>query len=428
MSTIRTITVSLLCAIATTAGAQKLVGGDISMLPFYEESSAEYYDAHGNRITDAIAFSRSEGMNAMRVRLFVNPSHATEQEKNEGVRQDLALVKALGKRIKDADMSLLLDIHYSDTWADPSKQWTPEAWLTLDDNALAEQVYNYTTAVLQEMTAGGAAPDLIQTGNEISFGMLWGNRGTTDNRCFMGNTAHWERFGTLLRKATEACRSVCPASKIILHTERVAQPDVLLNFYQQMNALQVDYDIIGLSYYPYWHGGLDALETALNQLETTFPSKSVMVVETGYYHHYQPSDVAYDLSDVYPVSLEGQCAFTAELVRRLNNHASVTGLFWWFPEANEYGNPWETAVTPSGWYNAGLFDNETGHVNPAFFELKNFLNGATDMGFQTAIDPLSAGNQRVFTLNGQSVNAQNIPNGIYVVGNHRSFRKILMRR
>lgn len=85
--------------------------------------------------------------------------------------------KSLGKRIKAAGFQFMLDIHYSDTWADPGKQWTPEAWASLDDDALAKKVYDYTVEVLTQLKNAGAEPDFVQTGNEISYGMLWGPQG-----------------------------------------------------------------------------------------------------------------------------------------------------------------------------------------------------------------------------------------------------------
>lgn len=165
-------------------------------------------------------------MNAMRVRLFVDPSQAPEQEKGEGVRQDLEYVKRLGKQIKDAGMKLMLDFHYSDSWADPGKQFTPQDWVALDDGQLAERVHDYTRDVLREMKAYGAEPDFIQTGNEISYGMMWGERGAAEENllhCWPSSPeANWARFTRLLVQATKACREECPQAKIVLHVERVS--------------------------------------------------------------------------------------------------------------------------------------------------------------------------------------------------------------
>ena len=178
------------CALATALfctsiiNAQKYVGGDISMLPKYEEAGVVYKDKSGNTVSDVIAFFKQEGLNAMRVRLFVDPS----KDNDKAVCQDIEYVKKLGKRIKDAGMKFMLDFHYSDTWADPGKQWTPDAWKSLSDTELAQKVYDYTKDCLQQLKSAGAEPDMIQTGNEISYGMLWGTetavKGKNTNRCY----------------------------------------------------------------------------------------------------------------------------------------------------------------------------------------------------------------------------------------------------
>ena len=108
------------------------VGGDISLLPTYEEHGANYMDKEGKKITDMLSFLKEQGMNAMRVRLFVDPSRASSEHKGQGVRQDLDYVKKLGKRIKDMGLKFMLDFHYSDTWADPGHQATPYLFLTVD--------------------------------------------------------------------------------------------------------------------------------------------------------------------------------------------------------------------------------------------------------------------------------------------------------
>ncbi len=118
------------------------------MLPKYEEAEAKYYTHEGKDVSDVLSFFKDQGMNAMRVRLFVDPKKQTTNngkwETDYNVCQDLDWVKALGKRIKDKGMKFMLDFHYSDTWADPGKQWTPAAWASLDDNALAQKLYSYT--------------------------------------------------------------------------------------------------------------------------------------------------------------------------------------------------------------------------------------------------------------------------------------------
>ncbi len=136
MSKMRKTLLTILLATALTATGQKYVGGDISMLTKYEEAGVVYKDKDGQTV-QPLTFFKEQGMNAMRVRLFVDPS----RDSDKGVCQDLNYVKALGKRIKDAGMAFMLDFHYSDTWADPGKQWTPDAWKSLNDAQLYEQIY-----------------------------------------------------------------------------------------------------------------------------------------------------------------------------------------------------------------------------------------------------------------------------------------------
>ena len=365
-----------------------VVGGDISMLTKYEAhqrmalrygiTNAHYYDVNGQIIDDVITWTKQQGWNAARVRLFVNPENASAADKGQGVIQNLDTVKVLGRRIKEAGMQFMLDFHYSDSWADPVKQFTPAEWAELDDEALTQRVYEYTCDCLRALIAAGATPDYIQTGNEISYGMLWGPVGTPNSqlkKCYSGDEANWERFTNLLKAAGRACREECPQAKIILHTERVAKPSIMLNFYNQMKSKQVDYDIIGLSYYPYYHGSLTNLANALNNLTNNYPDKDIMIVETGYCYHYAISG-DYDLSSTWPITYEGQRKFTEDLVARLKPYSKVKGLFWWFPEANEYGlggNYWNTLHVNDAWYNAGLWDHQTGRALPALYELKSFV-------------------------------------------------------
>ena len=367
----------MLSASATTF-AQKYVGGDISMLTKYEDVGVAYKDKDGKAV-QPLTFFKEQGLNAMRVRLFVDPS----LDNDKAVCQDLEYVKALGKRIKEAGHKFMLDFHYSDTWADPGKQWTPNAWKTLNDEALATKVYEYTKKCLEELKAAGAEPDFIQTGNEISFGMLWGVAGTTANHCYIDSPdANWNRFFSLLKKAGEACREECPEAKIIIHSERVPEKDVLIDYFDRIKTASIDYDIIGLSYYPAYHGDLATLESALKALEDKNYGKDIMIVEIGYSYAWALGGTTFDYTDTYPYTEEGQRQFTADLITMLNKYESVKGLFWWWPEDN--GNKGVT----DGWWNAAIYNHDTGKPYAAFYELKNFLpNGdANDDGAVNVTD------------------------------------------
>lgn len=354
------------------------VGGDISMLQSYNDHSVDYFDQNGTKIPDVLDYLKSEtvGWNAVRVRLFVNP-----QKKNPDgaadpqVCQDLDYVVKLCERVKQAGFALLLDFHYSDTWADPSNQWIPKEWASLSDDQLQAKVYDYTKTCLQRLTAEGAAPDLIQPGNEISYGMLWSakvDRNSRTNRCYSDSpAASWSRFATLLTQACKACREVCPEAKIVIHTERSGQSSASKDIYTRLKG--IDYDIIGLSYYPFWHNSLQVLSQTLNMFATDFPDKKVQIVETAYYYQWQPKvggGIDYDFSSVWPVSPAGQAAFAKDLIAELKNHPNVNGLFWWFPEEN--GNGPDNSVT-SYWVNRGMWDNNTHRALPSLYVLKDFL-------------------------------------------------------
>ena len=404
---------ALLCS-TNTLRAQKYVGGDISMLPKYEEAGVVYKDKSGNTVSDVLGFFNEEGLNAMRVRLFVDPSN----DNDKAVCQDLEYVKALGKRIKDAGMKLILDFHYSDTWADPGKQWTPNAWKDMTDEQLKDTIYGYTKYCLEQMVAAGATPDFIQTGNEISYGMLWGTKaavgGNNTNRCYTNSPqANWTRFINLLKKAGQACREVCADAKIIIHSERTRKPSVLTDFFDRMTNASLDYDIIGLSYYPAYHGSLEDLETALTTLEGKNYGKDIMVVETGYSYAWALGNTEFDYTGTYPYTEEGQRQFTAALVTKLNNHESVKGLFWWWPEDN--GN---SGVT-SGWWNAALYNHNTGKPYAAFYELKNFNNSSSGINSlqSDAKEPTSW-----YTLCGRKLSKKPVAKGIYVANK----RKVLV--
>ena len=448
----KTLLLTLCCILSIAASSQtKYVGGDISLLTKYEENGAKYYDLNGYSINNMLDFFKTQGLNSMRVRLFVDPSKATRTEKGQGVCQDLDYVKALGKRIKDAGFSLMLDFHYSDTWADPRKQWTPDAWTNLTDEELYTKIYDYTKECLQAMKDAGAEPDFIQTGNEISYGMIWGkaviledtynettgkgetkydNNVASHKKCYSNSPAsNWTRFYNLLKKAGEACKEVCPNAKIILHTERVADPNYLTGYYQKMKDNGVNFDIMGLSYYPYFHNGLNQLETALNKLETDHADKDIMIVETNYYYAYQPKKktnpedegIDYDFSSTWPITPAGQQAYTKDLINKLNTHSKVIGLYWWAMECSENGLDWATKRVTDGWSNTSLFNDSNtsdtkypaGKAMSAIAELKSFLGDPS--GIETINrEPLTVNQHAWYTLDGRKLNGAPNQKGIYI--------------
>ena len=407
MNTRKLILLLSLCVISV-ASAQKYVGGDISLLPEYINANAKYYNYQGQSVSSPLQLFHDEGLNAMRVRLFVNPSDYTGSDKDPNACQDLEYVKSLGKQIKDAGFDLILDFHYSDTWADPAKQWTPAAWVSLTDEQLYDKIYEYTKDALTQMCEAGATPDFIQPGNEISYGMLWGAYNASASslkKCYVNSSANWDRFTTLLENAIKACREVCPEAKVILHTERVQQTNVLSNFYTKMKNANIDYDIIGLSYYPAWHGNLATLESALNAMTTAFPDKDIMIVETGYSYAWAIPGTSFDYSSVYPYTDAGQNSYTVDLISLLNKYDNVKGLFWWWMEYNANG------TSLSGWYNAPLFDSRTGRATAALSSLKTFKESSSIENITT--DRVENADDVWYTISGQRIKRPT-EHGIYI--------------
>jgi arabinogalactan endo-1,4-beta-galactosidase len=225
-------------------------------------------------------------------------------------------------------------------------------------------VYAYTRRVLQAMKKAGVAPDLIQVGNEITNGLLWptGKLDPTSDE-------NWDTVTNFLKAGCRACREACPKAQIIIHTEKAGDWDVTKSYYQHLRRYGVDYDIIGLSYYPMWHKSIPNLGKTLDKLAFLFPDKPVMIVEAAAYYSHDNDQWAKpnQYAEFYPISVEGQTQYTKELVEELNKHRNVTGLFWWYPEENGF----ENTVT-KGWLNRGLFDNKTGQALPALKELSRF--------------------------------------------------------
>ena len=346
---------------AQTQTTGKWIGGDISLLPSYEKAGTAYRDSAGKKV-EPLEFMKEHGWNAARVRLFVDPQFASKQHRGEGVCQDLDYVVSLSKQVKQAGMALMLDFHYSDTWADPGKQFMPKRWEKVDPTVLPDSLYEYTRQVLQRMVAENCTPEMIQIGNEITNGMMW-----PVGRVNPSGQDNYDVLAQLLNGGARACREICPQAQLIVHTEKAGDWAKTKNYYQQMQRHHVDYDVIGLSYYPMWHERIPVLHQTLDSLAVLYPEKEVMIVEAATYYSHENDRWAKpdQYAEFYPITIEGQQQFTKELMAELRQHRNVTGAFWWFPEENESDTP-----IINSWINRGLFDNRTGKALPAFYEFK----------------------------------------------------------
>lgn len=339
--------------------SSKLVGADLSQWLGYKNDNAVWKD-NGVTITDLPQFFSDNGYNIARLRLFVNPDLSST------ACQDLDYVIASARAMRDAGMSICLDFHYSDTWADPGKQYIPAEWQNLSATDLVEKVYTYTKETLNTLKNENIVPTHIQIGNEITAGMLWDAGRVSVWGDKYDTATQWNNFILMLSKASAACREVCPEAKVIVHIDRGGDVETSRRYYERIK--DVDYDVIGLSYYPYWHGSLSQLSTTIRTLSANHADKEIMVVETGFGYNEWSDDSATADYGSYASTPEGQKQFLTALVSTLKQCNKVTGVFYWFPE--------ETYIDWRSTYridlNRGLFNKDTGNALPAFYCLPEF--------------------------------------------------------
>ena len=328
-----------------------IVGADVSLLSRIQAAGGVYKDSNGKAI-DVLSFFREKGFNYVRVRLFVSP------DLQSAASQNLPYVQDLIRKAKAKGYNVLLNFHYSDTWADPGKQYKPASWSKLGADALAEKVYTYTRETLSQLVAYGAAPDMIQIGNEITNGMLWDSARVDVWTQEWNTPGRWAYFCRVLSGASKACRQVCPGSWIMVHIDRGGDRETALRFFNKMEQYKADYDIIGLSYYPFWHGPLSSLRTCLNGLQMNFPSKKINLVEVAYPNHTWGIPDNANYTPEYEASPAGQTAFMEDFINTLRDFPKVNGFMYWYPEETFIGSG--NILT----LHRGVFDIHTGKALP----------------------------------------------------------------
>ncbi|MBO0938112.1 glycosyl hydrolase 53 family protein [Fibrella sp. HMF5335] len=246
-------------------------GADISWLPQMEASGYKFYNSQGKQ-QDCFQILKDHGINAIRLRTWVNPS----QDNASGhCSKDETVVMA--QRAKKWGMDVMIDFHYSDTWADPGKQQKPAAWEGHPFPQLLTDVYAYTFEVMTALKKGGITPKWVQVGNETASGMIYPE----------GSTANWTGLAQLINKGYDAIKAVSPTSKVILHVDQGNNIPRFRAWFDSAQVHKARYDVIGLSYYPYWLTGspdytlsIDDLGKNMNDLAARY-GKEVMVVEVG---------------------------------------------------------------------------------------------------------------------------------------------------
>lgn len=250
-----------------SATGLRIRGADISFTLQEEAIGTALSD--GGEVLPIEQLLASRGANTVRLRLWVNPLPGTS-----GLDEMLAMAR----RAHGAGLSLILDLHYSDTWADGLSQWSPKAWQGLDLPGLRAAVENYTRDVVGALAKQGTPADIVQIGNEISQGMLW-----PVGRVYRPDGEHWAAFAELLKAGANGAREGNPKRPplVMVHVETGGDVDASKYFFDNIVDRRVPFDLIGLTYYPFWNGPLSDLETSLHQLSTRF-NKDVLVAETAY--------------------------------------------------------------------------------------------------------------------------------------------------
>lgn len=362
------------------------LGIDVSTYLEEIAHGAKYFD--GEKEVQPLQLFRQNGVDLMRIRLWVNPFDENGAPYLAGTC-DLQNFLQLATLAQQNGYGILLDFHYSDFWCDPAKQFVPKAWKNLTFEQLVNKVYCYTRDVLTQCAQHNLDIQCIQTGNEITNGILWPfGKLEWDER--KGERANYENLVKLLKSAGKACREVYPKAQIVLHLERSYDQAIYNEFFTKMQLFGVDYDVIGMSYYPYWHGTMEQLFANVEACKKF--GKQIAIVETGYAftledyvkNEHGAAHLVVNVSDVlpgdfaqkYPLDPQGQSKFVEDLLEGARRHG-VSAVVWWEPLwlpgdgicwASEEGQRYigETGKsTRNEWANQCLFDYD-GKKLPAF--------------------------------------------------------------
>jgi arabinogalactan endo-1,4-beta-galactosidase len=301
-------------------------GADVGWLSQMEATGYRFYDADGTE-KNCLQLLKDRGMNTIRLRVFVNPSN---DRINGHCSKDETVAMAL--RAKNLGMRIMIDFHYSDSWSDPGQQNKPAAWALHSFTTLLSDVYNHTFEVLTALKNAGVTPEWVQIGNEIPGGMLWPD----------GNSTNFGQLAQLLNKGYDATKSIDPTIKVVVHIDQGNNNSRFRWFFDNARTYNVKYDVIGLSYYPYWLNSdytvtIADLQNNLNDMVSRY-NKEVMVVEVGG-----------DFTLVQ--NTKDMLTATINAVRNVPNQKGL-GVIYWEPEGEKTWsgyqlNCWQTNGKPS---------------------------------------------------------------------------------
>tara|TARA_Y100001970_G_scaffold95565_1_gene120361 strand:- start:131 stop:1495 length:1365 start_codon:yes stop_codon:yes gene_type:complete len=336
----RIILIGFINSLLFTQSNEFMKGVDLSMLKQVEDNGGLFYD-NVNQI-DPIQEFNSKGINTVRLKIWHNPLLNYN---------DLESVLEIAERVKNAELDLLLDFHYSDTWADPSNQNKPAAWENLNFETLCDSIEQYSRYVITKLKNQNTLPKYVQIGNETDCGFLWPDGYVCGES---NNDIQWNKLRDLFMHAIEGVNTALDfedSLKIISHVSSGGNW-----FFGNLLEEDIPIDILAISYYPMWHGTLADLNQNINMLATQF-GKPVLVVETAYPFTLSWNDntnnilgLETQLLDGYEASEEGQFSFLYDLISLVHDNDFGYGICYWAPDwisTSQFGSPWE---------NQALFD------------------------------------------------------------------------
>nr|WP_296032453.1 glycosyl hydrolase 53 family protein [uncultured Dorea sp.] len=361
-------------------------GMDLSTLAELEKLGAKYYD--NNEETDILEIMKRYDVDTVRLRLWNDPYSEKGEPYGAGTN-DLDTTLGIAKKVTDAGMGVLLNYHYSDFWADPGKQIKPKAWKDYGVKELEKAVYEYTRDTMQIFKEKGVNLTMVQVGNELTNGLLWPE----------GQKPEYDNIALFINAGIRGVRAVDGDVPIMIHLDNGGNNELYRTWFDEFMKRGEDFQYIGLSYYPFWHGTLDMLEYNMNDIAERYDKDLIIAeVSMGYtmedyalYEGLKPEErkgYATKPSLVekleYPMTKEGQADFMKDILTRLQNvkGGHGCGFFYWEPAWIPVpGSGWATPASlkymndpgPCGneWANQALFDYD-GNVNPAFEVIRDW--------------------------------------------------------
>lgn len=380
------------------------LGIDVSMVKQIYDNGGQYYNEDGIA-QDVYQILKNHGVNYIRIRLWNDPYNYVTNEDDEVVKvpygggiNDLATDLAIAKDARRAGLKILLDFHYSDFWADPSNQVIPKAWKDLTSpKAVEDALYTFTKTTLEAFEAIGALPSMVQIGNETTPGMMTQYPGPT-NQNLTGNSPYYitqktglsasiagssgsANFLRYIKAGIKAVNDVDDDILTMIHLARgLSNTTGIINYFNQFT--DVDYDIIGLSTYTYYHGSPVTIAAGARAVSQAFPDKKITFAETAYAYtlanHLQTSNIfgTSQIESGYPVTVQGQASLLRDIIAANANLANGFGVFYWegcwLPVR---GAGWADANTKSSWSNQALFSYD-GKALPSL-NVFNLVQGKT---------------------------------------------------